>query len=248
MRRETPMDDYTNGNYNNMADYYDMIMTSGYYDYRAISDAVLQSMKGRRLLEAGCGTGLILEKILKKASVLQVTGFDLTESMLDVAEKRLKDFENSALYLQDVTTLDLPEQYDTAFSYGGVWYFSRNDDGLFMISHISDDESNRKGFSKLAQHVVLDGHLLLGIQGPHFDYESPVKENMVYSQKITPTNIGFVKDYFLRKEDKLLMSQTINYRVYSFEEALSLLAEFGFEYQAIEESDNHIFSKFKRVS
>ena len=241
------MDDYTNGNYTNMSDYYDMIMTSGYYDYNTISDAILQSMKGHRLLEIGCGTGLILEKILKEESISQATGFDLTESMLDIAERRLKGFENTALYLQDVTTLDLPGQYDTAFSYGGVWYFSRNDDGLSMISHISDDEGNRKGLSKLAQHIVVGGHLLLGIQGPHVDYESPIKGDMVYSQKIIPTTIGFTKNYFLKKNDEVLMSQTINYRVYSFEDALSLLAEFGFEYKSVKEDDNHIFLKFKRV-
>jgi cystathionine beta-lyase/cystathionine gamma-synthase len=55
---------------------------------------------------------------------------------------------------------------------------------------------------------------------------------MIYSQKIKPTDHGFIKDYYLADGDKVLMSQTIHYRTYSFAEALDLLGSVGFTYQA----------------
>lgn len=56
----------------------------------------------------------------------------------------------------------------------------------------------------------------MGIQSPHYDYEKKVNNGMVYSQKITPTQHGFIKDYYLLDKDHTVMSQTLNYRVYDF--------------------------------
>ena len=43
-----------------------MIMTSGYYDYDKISESILDVYQGGNILELGCGTGLILEKLIKQ--------------------------------------------------------------------------------------------------------------------------------------------------------------------------------------
>jgi hypothetical protein len=82
-------------------------------------------------------------------------------------------YPNIALSLQNVADLTLQEQFDLAFSYGGVWYFVVDGDKEpVLVSHISDDDVNRQGIARLAKHISRGGTLLLGMQGPHRDYEA----------------------------------------------------------------------------
>jgi SAM-dependent methyltransferase len=221
------------GDYTNMSGYYDLIMTSGYYDYDKIVDALVQHQPFSSVLEIGCGTGLILETLAKRQPNLAITGVDLTQAMLTIAQQRLQTFSQVKLHHQNVTELHLDQAYDLAFSYGGVWYFVIDGDKEpFLVSHIAQDEPNRLGLRKMAQHVKAGGQLLLGVQGPHHDYASPISNGMMYSQKIEPADHGFIKHYYLADGDTTLMAQTIHYRTYSFAEALAMLKDLGFTYQA----------------
>lgn len=220
------------GDYTKMSGYYDLIMTSGYYDYEKIVNELVACGDFHHVLEIGCGTGLILEELAGRKNDIAITGFDLTEAMLAIAKKRLDKFDHVQLEHQNVTGLSLHKQYDLAFSYGGVWYFVM--DGVnepFLVSHIYDAQSNWDGLSKVASHVQSKGRLLLGVQGPHRDYHSPVTNGYVYSQTIQPIEHGFTKHYFLHDGGVQLMEQRIDYRTYTFAEALDMLASLGFIYQ-----------------
>ena len=85
------------GDYTNMAGYYDVIMTSGYYDYAKIVDSLVSHHPERNVLEIGCGTGLILEELAKRQPKLPITGIDLTAPMLSIAQKRLASFPTVSL-------------------------------------------------------------------------------------------------------------------------------------------------------
>lgn len=235
------------GDYTNMSYYYDVIMTSGYYDYEKIVDSLLNGQTGQRVLEIGCGTGLILEELAKRQSQSTIAGIDLTQAMLNIAQERLKPFGNVSLSQQNVCSLDLPQQHDLAFSYGGVWYFVVDGDKEpFMVSHIPDHEANQLGLARVAQYIAKGGTLLLGIQGPHHDYAKPIANGMVYSQKIEPSAHGFTKHYFLNDGETRLMAQTIDYRTYSFAQALEMMGVNGIEY-APQENRGHLFLGFKKT-
>jgi len=134
-----------------------------------------------------------------------------------------------------------------AFSYGGVWYFVIDGDKEpFLVSHIPDHASNVQGLEKMAQHIAPHGTLLLGIQGPHHDYETVISNGMKYSQKIDPTDIGFTKHYFLSDGQKTLMAQTVKYRTYSFGEAKNMLATNGLTYVQ-ETCDDKLFLRFSKA-
>ena len=221
------------GDYTNMSGYYDLIMTSGYYDYPKIVNELILGNSFQDVLEIGCGTGLILEELASRKKDIAITGFDLTEAMLAIANKRLNKFSNVQLSHQNVTGLALDKQYDLAFSYGGVWYFVM--DGVnepFLVSHIYDAQANIDGLSRVAKHVQSHGQLMLGVQGPHRDYQSPITNGYVYSQTIQEIEHGFSKHYYLHDKGEQLMEQCIDYRTYAFDEALALLSSFGFTYQA----------------
>ena len=235
------------GDYTNMAGYYDVIMTSGYYDYAKIVDSLVAHRPQRNVLEIGCGTGLILEELAKRQPMLPITGIDLTAPMLSIAQKRLAPFATVSLSQQNITELSLDAQHELAFSYGGVWYFVIDGDKEpFLVSHIADEKANHLGFEHLAKHMVVGGTLLLGIQGPHHDYETVISNGMRYSQKIHPTEIGFTKHYYLHEGDQKRMDQTVHYRTYTFAQAQALMGSYGFDYVA--ERDAHqLFLQFKKV-
>jgi len=235
------------GDYSNMASYYDVIMTSGYYDYAKIVDSLVLQDSIEKVLEIGCGTGLILEELARRKPSIQISGIDLTAPMLAIAKERLKPFKNVVLSQQDVCNLSLPSAHNVAFSYGGVWYFVIDGDKEpFLVSHISDHEANLQGLEKMAQHIAPHGTLLLGIQGPHHDYETVISNGMKYSQKIDPTNIGFTKHYYLDDGPQTLMAQTVKYRTYSFEEAKNMLSAYGLSYVP-EVRDNKLFLRFSKA-
>jgi ubiquinone/menaquinone biosynthesis C-methylase UbiE len=85
------------GDYTNMSSYYDVIMTSGYYDYTQIVDDLNRHGPFTHILEIGCGTGLILEEFGRRNSDARITGIDLTEAMLSQARKRLEAFPSITL-------------------------------------------------------------------------------------------------------------------------------------------------------
>ncbi len=235
------------GDYTNMAGYYDVIMTSGYYDYAKIVDSLVSHRPQRNVLEIGCGTGLILEELAKRQPHLPITGIDLTAPMLSIAQERLAPFTSVSLSQQNITELSLNEKHELAFSYGGVWYFVIDGDKEpFLVSHIADEKANHLGFAHLAKHITVGGTLLLGIQGPHHDYETVISNGMTYSQKILPTEIGFTKHYYLHEGDQKRMDQTVHYRTYTFDEAKALMGTYGLEYVP-EKDANQLFLQFKKV-
>lgn len=235
------------GDYTNMSGYYDLIMTSGYYDYEKIVENIVSDGDFNSVLEIGCGTGLILEELVQKRPAVDIMGVDLTESMLAIAAERLQPFPNVTLSVQNVTQIDLDKQYDLAFSYGGVWYFVVDGDNEpFMVSHLSAEEDNHQGLARIASHVSSGGRLMLGIQGPHYDYEKPVSNGMIYSQKIVPSDSGFTKHYYLADDADIVMAQTIDYRVYGFDDALALLGEYGFSYNPAAVRGSH-FIEFRKT-
>jgi len=232
--------------YTNMSAYYDVIMTSGYYDYKGIVDGLMAHQPVNSLLEIGCGTGLILEEFAKRQPNVPITGVDLTQAMLDIAKPRLQAYPQIKLSQENVVTFDLKQQFDLTFSYGGVWYFVIDGDKEpFLVSHIPGDEHNQQGLEKLSMHVKSGGLLLLGIQGPHHDYERTISNGMVYSQKIHPAPNGFIKDYFLNDGAKTVMAQTVHYRTYDFAQSQQMLSSYGFEYQP-HASSNNKFLTFKK--
>ena len=216
------------GYYTNMSAYYDVIMTSGYYDYPKIVDHLMKGKTVKTVLEVGCGTGLIIEELAKRYPDIPITGIDLTPEMLSIAENRLGEFRNVNLSQQNVCQLKLSQSHELVFSYGGVWYFVvEQGKEPFMVSHIASHEDNVIGLQKMASCISSGGRLKLGTQGPHHNYAKTISNGMVYSQEILPLENGFIKHYFLNDGEKRVMEQTIHYSTYPYEEACKMLAAVG---------------------
>jgi len=211
-----------------ICDWYDGIMAAGYYDYDKIVDALIKIFKERKkILELGIGTGLLTEKLISEGYT--VSGLDFTMRMIELARKRLNN--DVKLYYQNVMSLKLPEKFDAAFSVGGIWYITKDErDRIFLESHITDLKKNVVGLKNVAKHLSSGGLLILGIQETHKNLDSlKLKGGAVYSQKVTSKNNLIDKEYFVKKNGKIVAYQHSKYRRFTEFEKKKILKEVGFE-------------------
>lgn len=160
--------------YTGIAQYYDILMTAGYYDYEAQTDALARILKScNSVLELGVGTGLVAEKLIEKLPEIDFVGIDFTESMLVQARKRLS--RNVDLRQENVLTMDLDKKFDAAFSNGGIWYFidadKKDKKEWVFCSHLPKVQNIIKIFHNVASHLNNEGYLIFSVQGVHQDYE-----------------------------------------------------------------------------
>lgn len=213
--------------YSGISDYYDVLMTNGYYNYDEITRDLVEVLGSRqRVLELGVGTGLVAEGLLKQNPKLSLTGLDNTESMLAQAKERLKD--KIQYELQDVTTLSLDRTFEASFSVGGCWYFIDCGDRLEFCSHIDDRSTCEESLRRVVEHLEPGGVLSLALQDPHTDYSKPLTDELTYSQAIHNEGDGlFTKQYTFTKQGDVVAEQFYRYLVVSEEEIHNFFLELG---------------------
>ena len=213
--------------YEGIADYYDVLMTNGYYDYDEITRELNEVLGDRkRVLELGVGTGLVAEGLLKQNPKLSLTGLDNTESMMAQAKERLGD--KIQYELQDVTTLSLDRTFEASFSVGGCWYFIDHGDKLEFCSHIDDRKTCEESLRRVVQHLEPGGVLSLALQGAHTDYSKSLTDELTYSQTIHDECDGlFTKQYTFTKKDDVVAEQFYRYLVISGQDIHSFFEGLG---------------------
>ena len=109
---------------------------------------------GGSLLDIGCGTGFIINIAHKYFT--RVVGIDITPAML----KKVKKFKNVDLYLADLFTFPLKEEFDICTAYG-------------VLHHLPDLKSS---FRKIRQSLKKGGYFYAD-QDPNFCYLESVRKN-----------------------------------------------------------------------
>lgn len=213
--------------YEGIAEYYDVLMTAGYYDYDELTKDLMEIIGSRQhVLELGVGTGLVAEGLLKQNPDLALTGLDNTESMLAQAKERLGD--KIQYELQDVTTLALDRNFDASFSVGGCWYFIDHGDRLEFCSHIDARQTCEESLRRVVEHLKPGGVLSLALQGPHSDYSKSLNDSLTYSQAIHNEGEGlFTKQYTFTEDNNVVAEQFYRYLVVSESEIHSFFDELG---------------------
>lgn len=101
--------------YKNFSKIYDKFMKECNYDeWSEFVKEIISKEKinGKKLLDLGCGTGEIL---LRLKDEFECTGLDLSEDMLTIANKKLKN-KGVKLFLGDMREFDTGEKYDVIIS------------------------------------------------------------------------------------------------------------------------------------
>lgn len=234
--------------YTNITQYYDLWITSGYYDFDYLANEARSVVgNGREVLELGVGTGLLAEKYIEIDPTCKFTGVDFTPSMLEIGKKRLAD--KAKLIEADVVTMDLNATFDAAISNGGVWGILDLGDIWEFGGHVPNIEANRQGLANLARHLRKGGLLLLHLQKPHEDYEKSLPGGIVYSQFVeegedTSEYHTFKKNYFFKQDGKILAREQLLITCFKPETSRKMLSEAGFDFQGT--SNNHSFAVYKK--
>jgi ubiquinone/menaquinone biosynthesis C-methylase UbiE len=224
--------------YNSEISYwYDAIMEAGYNtsDHKAAADAIVRILGSRKkVLELGIGTGLLAEQLVEVG--VELSGFDFSPDMLEKAEVRLGD--RAKLYQQDVLSLDLPETYEAAVSQGGVWVTTI--DGNCLDSHITDYEKNLQGLRRVAKHLDDNGLLIVNLGPEQRDLTIQLADGAEYSQRVKFIGENFEKDYFVKKDVKVLAHQHVKYARFSPEKTAKIIEKAGFRKLGIDESKSFV--------
>jgi len=221
--------------YTEMAEFYDVALLSGYYDYEQAAKSLASYIQaGNSVLEIGVGTGLLMAPLFNQQPECEFYGIDHTRNMLEKAKERL----NPKVHLleEDVGDMQLGKQFDVIFSHGGVWVFLTD---VFM-SHIQDDDFNKKALANIYQHLKKGGLFIINIQSMHKSAETPLKDGLIFRQVVDEQDTVCYKDYIFEKEGKILSKQRCTYRLWRGEEGRKLLEdEIGFQYLEISSDDKY---------
>ncbi|MEV0522135.1 class I SAM-dependent methyltransferase [Streptomyces sp. NPDC050439] len=219
--------------YDALAPHYDLIMTSGYYDYDAYARELRALIGNRRdVLELGVGTGLVCDRLLATGPTgMRITGIDHTERMLAQARNRLGD--RVELVEMDILYAVPESTFDVAFSVGGIWYCLRDGDEITLGSHLVEESDNIKGLRNLATALRPGGLLVLAVQDAHHALRRTLPGGLVYAQESRAEGGGrFTKDYYVMRETTVVAHQRSGYRVFGAADADRLMEQCGFRRQS----------------
>lgn len=228
--------------YTKITDYYDLCVTSGYYDYESLAKEAQSIVgDGREVIELGVGTGLLAEKYIEIDPTCQFTGVDLSSSMLEIAKERLG--EKAELIEADVVKMDLNATFDAAMSNGGVWVSYDCGDFWEVGSLIPNVEANLPGLVNVASHLREGGLLLLNVQNPHDNFDKELSSEIVYSQSVeelaeTADYRIIEKTYFFQKDEEILAREKHKITLFNQDASGKIFDEAGFDFEKVSSSSN----------
>ncbi|NET43212.1 bifunctional 2-polyprenyl-6-hydroxyphenol methylase/3-demethylubiquinol 3-O-methyltransferase UbiG [Okeania sp. SIO2B3] len=222
--------------YVEIVNYYDNLLTSGYFDYDSLSNTLYNLLGTRRkVLDIGVGTGLLSEKMLALANY-NIVGVDFSPRMLEIAKKRLAN-SDVRLICEDITQFETEEKFEAIVSTGGVICILEEDGEYRICSHITDPEKNQQLLAKLHSQLDEDGLLALGIQGTHTNYRKEIKGEIFYEQKIKKEGNYIDKWYvFSQANGEIISEQFCRFYVFDRQQTTQMLIDAGFKqgYQIID--------------
>ena len=123
------------------------------------------NLNGRKILDAGCGTGQRVLGFAKRYPKAKFQGIDLTKASLAVAKQLAQrhNIENIKFRETDILNLDLNEHFDFIISTG-------------VIHHLVDPQ---RGLNNLCQHLASDGVICVWYYHPFGESDRLMKRELL---------------------------------------------------------------------
>ena len=183
--------------YSEFASVYDELMTEIPYDtYVDLIDLAANGIAGKKILDIGCGTGLLSVKLAKQNGL--VTGVDISPDMLSVATDRAKSLN------LPVTFVEQPMQQITGFSDFDVAVIA-----IDSLNYVIEEEEVIQTFRNIYDSLAVGGVLL-------FDVHSTFKTDVIFMESPFTFDIRVFHIFGIQKRE---MNHTLFIRnlLFSFE-------------------------------
>ena len=123
--------------------------------------------RGRRFGDIACGTGLMMLDYAREFPEASFAGYDISAASVELANETLahEGVTNARAYVQDITALDLAEQFDYIVSWG-------------TAHHLPDPAA---GIAILCRALKAGGILRIGVYGYYGNWERRVQQEIIGS-------------------------------------------------------------------
>lgn len=222
-------------NYNRFAVIYDTLMTEDipYDEYVHLIQETIGSLSGQRVLDVGCGTGILSLKLAQLGA--RVTGVDLSGNMLKIAKERAEAFQ------QEVEFIERPMQQLDTFSEFDMAVIS-----IDSLNYVVNEQEVRQTFAGLYASLRKGGKLL-------FDVHSTFKTDVIFMESPfvyddddisyiwqteegeTPHTVVSQLSFFVKNEEGTYdrFDEEHVQRTYPIHTYVQMLEEAGFEIERI---------------
>jgi SAM-dependent methyltransferase len=121
--------------------------------------------RGRRFGDIACGTGLMMLDYAREFPQTSFTGYDISETSVALVNQTLRQeaVTNARAYAQDITVLDLEEEFDYIVSWG-------------TVHHLPDPA---QGIAILCRALKPRGILRVGVYGHYGNWERRVQQEII---------------------------------------------------------------------
>lgn len=223
-----------NRSYAEFASVYDELMSEIPYDtYVELITLAANGIAGKKILDVGCGTGLLSVKLAKLNGI--VTGVDLSPDMLSIATDRARSLNLPVTFAQQ------PMQQLTGFSEFDVAIIA-----IDSLNYVIDEKDVLQTFRNIYNSLAAGGVLLFDVHSTFKMDEIFMESPFVYDNKrisyIWNTEPGNENHsvyselaFFVRTENELYKRfDEVHYqRTFSILEYVAMLNEVGFSIERI---------------
>ncbi|CAM3113689.1 class I SAM-dependent methyltransferase [Filibacter tadaridae] len=223
-----------NQSYSQFASVYDELMTDIPYEaYVDILDGAAAGIEGKRILDIGCGTGLLSVKLAKRGA--DVTGIDLSTDMLAVARERATSLSLPIQFVQQpMQELEGFSGFDVAvIAIDSLNYVLDRADVLATFKHV------HKALS-VGGSLVFDVHSLFKIdeifmEGPFTFDNNRIAYIWETDEGDVPHSVYSELAFFVREESGLYrrFDEIHTQRTFEVNSYVELLREAGFSIERI---------------
>ncbi len=242
-----PSNKTANNKYQAYAQFYDLIMQTGYYEHDKFAAGAKEVVQGNStILEIGIGSGLFAEQFAALGGNHKYTGIDFSPEMLKIAKTRLKKYPSINYFEGDILKHDFNEKFDYIISMGGPISMSyRPKEQLHRIfAYSANIEEYEKLLRKLSSYLKTGGIMLVSIQEQHKDYSIALTQDVVHHQEVLLLEQYMRKTYIFEECGKEVARQTIQTMHFDEPEFNRLFIKAGFTVVGVNKPGNfYIYKK-----